>query len=185
MTSEPTSYSLSFLQSSENTSCTLVSVVLLHACTKSEASRFGHIFRCFAFVNWVISLASQQLANSPQKSLAVLRDQTVQPSVTRLMFWCWGDITHFWGEPTTLVFQYMLGFFNLLYIKSILVLCELYLLCSTIFVNIAVETPELRNAVLLLFRPHQATQWGHRECLHSDGASWGRTVIWVSLLPSK
>ena len=42
-----------------------------------------------------------------------------------------------------------------------LILCELYFLCSIFFVHIAAETPELCNAVLLLLRPHQDTQQSH------------------------
>lgn len=153
MTSEPTSYSLSFLQSSENTSCTLVSAVLLHACTKSEASHFGVHFsmlRC-----QLSQLASQQLASKEPCCFERSDCSALSHAIDVLMLSATSHTSEANQQP--LSFNICLAFL-ILYIKSILVLCELYLLCSIFFVDIAVETPELRNAVLLLLRPHEATQ---------------------------
>lgn len=114
------------------------------------------IFRCLAFVS-----------TAPQKSLAVLRDQTVQPSAVRRCFDAFGDITH-WGEPTP-VFQYMLVFF-IFYVKSILVLCELYFLCSIFLLMLGhLSCAMLFFCSSVLTKPHSS----HGECLHSEGAPWG------------
>ena len=53
---------------------------------------------------------------------------------------------------------------------SLLILLLRHLSCTMLFFCSSVLT-----------KPHSS----HGECLHSEGASWGHIVTWVSLLPSK